>query len=422
MVRENFFTGEAVNSASPTFMDDGASNASFGATYYNNMPGYAPNIITPGGYGYNQQPQQAVNIGYNPYMQNPYNSTPPWVSTNYGLYQNNIQSRFQQPKTVQFKIEPVFQQEYLPSADWEDRAHQLQMDFWQREQEQQMKLNMERSKASGYMGYGGYYNYYGNPYFNPYQYDNISKEANDEIEKMKQEARQNRIDFQFNLSKLAHSYIGDKITDEQIMERCTGKIITIDNPDYVSSYYGSFYDRFQNLVPYDNSALYREHYAAVSKEHEKYIPKNCDLQTFFANLGILGAEYALEEEMHSRRDDSITYDSQNNAYKVYVQRKAAERYKREKQISELTGAPMMAQKPSGIDATLFPTLSQSATLTEDGTLNITCNFGSMQGETYSVHNSMEAEYEQDKERFKAFVESIPGAIYNIKDDDPGGGS
>ena len=59
----------------------------------------------------------------------------------------------------------------------------------------------------------------------------------------------------------------------------------------------------------------------------------------------------------------------------------------------------------------FPTLAESAKLTEDGTLNITCNFGSRAGQVYSVHNSEEAGYEQDRQRFQQFIDSIPHSIY-----------
>ena len=53
---------------------------------------------------------------------------------------------------------------------------------------------------------------------------------------------------------------------------------------------------------------------------------------------------------------------------------------------------MTPQSESGITPqslmSAFPTLNQTATLTDDGTLNITCNFGSRAGQTYSVHNLM----------------------------------
>ena len=62
-----------------------------------------------------------------------------------------------------------------------------------------------------------------------------------------------------------------------------------------------------------------------------------------------------------------------------------------------------------------PVLSQSAKLADDGTLNISlnipCNVGSHKGETYTVHNSQEAEYDAKRERFGRFLDSIPGSIY-----------
>ena len=59
-------------------------------------------------------------------------------------------------------------------------------------------------------------------------------------------------------------------------------------------------------------------------------------------------------------------------------------------------------------------LSQSASLADDGTLNISlnipCNVGSHAGEVYTV-NQNEAEYQERRERFGRFLDSIPGNIY-----------
>ena len=62
-----------------------------------------------------------------------------------------------------------------------------------------------------------------------------------------------------------------------------------------------------------------------------------------------------------------------------------------------------------------PVLSQSANIADDGTLNISlnipCNVGSHAGEVYTVHNQNEAEYQEKRERFGRFLDSIPGNIY-----------
>ena len=50
-------------------------------------------------------------------------------------------------------------------------------------------------------------------------------------------------------------------------------------------------------------------------------------------------------------------------------------------------------------------------LADDGTLNVTCNFGSNMGKTYTVVNSNESNYEEKRERFSRFLSSIPGSIY-----------
>ena len=62
-----------------------------------------------------------------------------------------------------------------------------------------------------------------------------------------------------------------------------------------------------------------------------------------------------------------------------------------------------------------PVLSQAANLADDGTLNVSislpANVGSHKGEIYTVNNSQEAEYNEKRERFGRFLDSIPGNIY-----------
>ena len=119
----------------------------------------------------------------------------------------------------------------------------------------------------------------------------------------------------------------------------------------------------------------------------------------------------------------------DNSYKYYVKAKAAERYAKKNgiQINNMAQQPQQPYANNVQDLkqeviNSMPTLSQSATLCDDGTLNITCNFGSKAGQVYSVHNSQEAEYEEDRARFKAFVDSIPGSIYlNNPNPNSGGG-
>ena len=46
------------------------------------------------------------------------------------------------------------------------------------------------------------------------------------------------------------------------------------------------------------------------------------------------------------------------------------------------------------------------------TLSIPCNFGSQKGSTYTVVNANESAYDQKREEFNRFVDSIPKSIYN----------
>ena len=72
-------------------------------------------------------------------------------------------------------------------------------------------------------------------------------------------------------------------------------------------------------------------------------------------------------------------------------------------------SPGFVGYPLNPNLSQFPTLASNARLADDGSLHITCNFGSHNGEVLAVHNSQEAEYEKDRERFNQFLASIPDA-------------
>lgn len=424
MQKENFFglpinqSGEAVGGSFPmpppiTDEQEAEQNATFGKYDYD--PGVRMMSQPQPLYG------QQQGIGYNPWMQpNPYQYGGPQHFQNPAFafqqqqYQLQQQQRMQQlsSQEAQIFVPPVnFGGDYLPSMNFMDDLEKMKIEYWQKEQEQTVEQAMN-NRNNGWSAYYGGTNYYGTPYVNPYQYNSLVYGINKEVERIKEEAKNSRKEFSMNLSRLAHNMSKDGISDESIEERYTGKYIP--NPYFGRMTYGEIFqqNRFTNLVPFDNSGAYREHHKAVSDEYHKIIPENADMVETFLNMGVLNAQYALDEEEHRRRDMGALYNSSDGSYRRLIKQKVAERYAKEKGIT--LGGIISGSSNTPIPnpmTEMFPTLAQSAKLCDDGSLSITCNFGSHAGQNYTVHNSNEAEYDEKRERFKAFVNAIPQSIY-----------
>ena len=442
MVHEDFYSGEPVEEtgssnfafpvASNNIIDTGASSeveaanmANFGKTMYDYDPAQraaaiqtAPVPLTGGGYGgtFNpyQQPSYGGGIG----------APPPWYGGGYSPYGNpqpsygyyrppQQQQRPEMPTHI--KINPLnMSGEFLPTADWEEEVAKMQMEYFNRQQEIEAKQLAERSNSV--YGYGGYgYNYYGIPYVNPFQYNSLNNEFMSRIEKIRDDARDRRLEFNMNLSRLAHNFSREEnMPDSEIRERYTGKTVEIPAGFIPEVYYEQI--RFANLQPFDNSQMYRDYYASLKREYDEIIPPDSDLKTTFANMAIIQAKWDMEEEQHRRKDAAGLYNS-GNAYKYYVRQKAKERYAKANGGAMPTGTAMMPT--FGFNPASYvagnPVLSQAANLADDGTLNVSislpANVGSHKGEVYTVTNSQEAEYNEKRERFGRFLDSIPGNIY-----------
>lgn len=439
MVHEDFYSGEPVeetgssNFAFPVagnnIIDTGASSeveaanaAGFGKAMYDYDPAQraaaiqtAPAPLT-GGYGgmFNPyQPNYGRGIG----------APPPWQYGGYTQYGNPQPSYGyyrppQQPQRPEMptsvKINPLNMfGEFLPNSDWEEEVAKMQMEYFTRQQEIEAKQMAERSNSV--YGYGGYgYNYYGIPYINPYQYNSLNNEFMSRIEAMRKEARDRRLDFNMNLSRLAHNFSREEnISDAEIRERYTGKTVEIPAGYIPEVNYEQI--RFTQMQPFDNSQMYRDYYASLKREYDEIIPPDSDLKTTFAKMGIIDAKWQMEEEQHRRKDAAGLYNS-GNVYKYYVRQKAKERYMKN---NGTAGAPSAVMPSFGFNPANYvagnPVLSQAANLADDGTLNVSislpANVGSHKGEIYTVNNSQEAEYNEKRERFGRFLDSIPGNIY-----------
>ena len=467
MIQENFYSGEPVQSGSPITSTglstdvEAANMASFGKYDYdlgmrnNNMQynnpydynngynnqynmGY-PNMQYNDPYGYN-------NMNYNPYNYNSYTSmngggigAPP-IQYNNNPYNNYQYGANPQPNYNQYRQQPASYHipgfapmgEYILPSDFDDRLFNLELEYIDRMEEIDAEQYLKRQESP--YGYNGYNNYYGLPYYNPYQYTALNNEFKSRLDAIREEARQNAINLNIKLLTMAYTYNGYNVSDEKIREICEGRTVDMpqqyNNNDNYSSANKEYnipsypsYDR-RYVIPVDNSYVYRQRMSDLIKQHREFIPEDADMNTAFNNLGLIYSEWEMEEERHRQRDMTNIYNSNDNAYKKFVRRKAFERHLREKGI---TNQEVIDAKLQNFDARSLkerfiassPILSQSAHLADDGTLNVSinlpCNIGSHKGENYTtngtIDNSLEKAYEEKKERFAKFLDSIPSNIY-----------
>lgn len=453
MMQEDFYTGEPIITGSPISFGnsvitedkaneiEAANMASFGAYAYD--PGVrrqavsTPNVY-PGGYGYNQYPQQqayynpnpvyGAGIGANPYGYSQYGNPQP----TYQMYRPNpvFQAGYNVPIQYQQQQMPTtitipgvgISGEYMPPADYQDRISELESKYWLKQQEYEVEQSAKRQNSV----YGnGYYssNYYGSSYYTPYYNYNspINQDLIREIDALKEEARQNRLAFDMQISKLAHNFAGSPISDEDLRERYVGKTIPIPTSLIQTPQEAYEMSRFDNMEPYDNSQMYRNYQAAVTKEYNDIIPPDSNMKETFELMGVLWAKWEMEDEMHRRKDASGLYNAGDNSYKYFVRKKVQERYAREhgldNRIAQVTNFANNFNAHNMLQSFVnsSPTLSESATLDPDGTLNLSIrlpsNVGSNKGSVYTVSNSEEAAYDEKRERFNRFIDSIPGNIY-----------
>ena len=405
MIREETFMGELVETSSPQISEvEAIENASFGKYDYDPAARQA-SMIYPGQYGYNGSFNGYMNPpGYN----NGIGMNPPQFGFGNPAFQYYQQQQYQPPQEIKSFIPPVnFGGEYLPTLDWQEKVNGLIAKYSAMQEEEFVERVMNgQNRGFGYYGN----NYYGTPYYSPYgNYSPLSREISQVVEEMKAEARESRIEFNKMISRAAHAIVHEEISEEELDERYRGKYI--DTPGYSGITYQEVQEQNQldRLVPFDNSSIYRAHNAKVSEEFHQVIPEDSNLIETFANTGVLMAKYDLQEEEHRRRNAAGLYDSSTGAYKYFVRAKAAERYAKKNGITNPLTGQNYSNTPPPMNA--FPTLQESARLCDDGTLNITCNFGSHKGEIYSVNNAMEDEYEKDRDRFVRFYQSIPGSTF-----------
>lgn len=419
MIQEDFYSGEPVDWVPQNFSSEheAANMAEFGRSKYDYGSGTRSFTTNQPYYG------QQVGIGA-PYYQ----------QTQYSPYGNPMPmyrgQQFQQmPQQIASYHIPGYNpggSEFLPTTGYETKVENLEFEYWQAKQNVDVQTEMDMQQSVYGYGMMNGYNYYGVPYYNPYKYNSLDNEYRLKLDKIKEEAKENRKNFNKNLLKLAHNIVGTNITDEEIEKHCEGYDVEISQEVYGNAQEMYSQARIANMVPFDNSGYYKKARADHLKEVREILPENANMEETFKNLGILAAKYEMDEEMHRRRDLSGNYSSENNAYKYYVKRKARERYAAEHNMI-LDDNNVMHPNQTQFATTFgnqilngLPTLSQNATIADDGTLNVSLslpvNVGSHKGEVYTINNQNEAEYERKRQQFGKFLDTIKSDIYldNIK--------
>ena len=429
MFKTNFYTGE-MSSEQYISEAEAVQNASFGQ-YAANQQSYIPPTYGLGGNVY----QNSYNGP--PYMQ------PPTGYQSYGSYNPALEYKAnygypnQQQQFSQVFIPPInlSGNEYLFPSNIEDIAGDMVMKYYQEEAEYQGKRIAEqnRMRRQNY-SYNGMQNYYGAPVYGTL-YNNFHSSVQDELEELKKQAKEQRVELSKKLSRLAHNYLNDGVGEEQIKDIYEGRVINVENTVYQFSEMEAFQARFSSdrLVPLDPSQTpYREYVDARKKQIESILPKDTTVEEFGERMNLLMSTWELEELRDKRRNFGATYD--NTTYKRLLRDRIAEKEANKsgfslfdgnsepKIVSEInkTIDNLQAMKSNELSpeektkaakelASMlgYDMISEAVHFDEEGNMCLSANIGNHKGEMYTVKNENEAKFANQRAKFLAFEDSIP---------------
>jgi hypothetical protein len=450
MFKTNFYTGEmtgTTNGEQYTTEAEATFNAGFGQ--------YAAQQYIPqqpyglGGNIYQQQygpPQQM-------YYQNPYMTQPQYgYGNNYtnpafnpAFSYQNYQQSFQQQHPQQFSqvyIPPVniSGNEYLLPGNFDEIVSDMAVRICQEEAEYKGKQIAEQARLKkqgnynpyNYNAYNGF-NYYGTPVFGS-TYNNFHSKVIDELNQIKEEAKQKRLDLSINLSKLAHRTIGDNMSDEDIEAAYKGRYINVQNTVYENNDMDRMQARFSssNFVQIDPlQSPFKRYCDTMKSEIQSILPEDTTIENFGERAAQLAFKWEVEEMYDSRRRFDQSYDS--SAYKRLLKEKCAEKAANEhgfslirseeptpitqikNQISDIEAKRAKDMSPDekerimkeGLNLLGLPLMSEAVYFDEDGTMCLRANVGNHKGEMYTVNNENEAAYANKRALFAGFLDSIP---------------
>ena len=370
MNRVNYYTGQPVDESVAQLSDptDNSNQFAFNASEAYNYNFVAPQIPQPQPMPMFQQYQQfpqgqgymtpptgfmgaPMNTPYVPWRsQNP-NTINRWQQQTYssfggyagapymgtgmtqqvGVYNPVIQQPMyfqqQQPQQVQDRVVHVpgynpFGNPGLLLSNAEELCDQMQVDAMF-ENEKAMAKREERMQ--GYFnnnmgGYNYYNNFYGMPYMNNLNYDqNVYNSLVSKIQEMADAAIERRLNFNKNISRMVHNYLGDNVTDEQINTLYEGYTYTIPGTS-IKEY--EIQDKLYNCVPFDNSGYYQKLDANVTAMYRSLAPAGRNMNEFLYDAGFLILEDKIEKQLHRNRDGSRLYNS--DTYHRYLRKYALE--------------------------------------------------------------------------------------------------
>lgn len=273
----------------------------------------------------------------------------------------------------------------LPT-DIESICDQMQIDMMM---EQEEAIERRNRRFQGYFNNNYGNNYYGIPYYSNYADETVTSKYRRKVEEMKQEAVRRRLDFNKRISLAVHSALGDDVSEEQINNLYNGYNYTIPGSTIT---HNEEQARLSRMVPVSNANEYVRQDQEISRQYNYLIDPNANMNEWLNNLGMVQTYYNLEEEYHRRRDTSQYY--QGDSYRRILRRSIAQR----------DGEKAAENIPMGNE---FATLNESATLLDDGTLNITLPPWIKNGQTsgadsierVQVTNELEKHFEENRYRF-----------------------
>lgn len=233
------------------------------------------------------------------------------------------------------------------TSDAQDKLNHMMINY---------SVEQEEYMAKQSQAMGGYYS---QPFFGG-MYNSVYTKYANEVQQMMHGAEERRINFNRNLLKLCYNYKGEEISDEQLDMCCKGYNYTVTAQEIMND---NTCQRLINMVPVPERNIYAEHFFQLKKELETVMNME-GVNDFFEAQSIIRANDELAEEMHRRRDGKRLYNS--DAYKTYLRKSMCER----QGVQTIPGTNFAPNGPRKIDPVLFPTLSQCATVLDDGTLSI----------------------------------------------------
>lgn len=252
--------------------------------------------------------------------------------------------------------------------------------------EQEEAIAQRNKRMQGYFNNNFGSNYYGMPYYSSYMDFNVLNKYKQKAAEIRQEAINKRVTFNKNLSRIANSYLGKQTNEEDLTRLYEGYDYVIPG---VQQQQDNLQAELSRMKPISNQSAYVKHHNEVHHVMNQMVGQTKDMNDFLRAQGPLVTLGNMEEEMHKRRDASQFY--QGDAYRRLLVKSIRDRNNKE---GEQVSTPI----PNLLAAENFPTLQQSGSILEDGSISITAPpwLGNRQ---MFVQNEMEKHFEENRSRF-----------------------